>query len=126
MSCLFNSLGKHTGESADVVRSKIVDYLSLNPTLLGDIHTNDAIHWESGSSPQSYLRNMRQASTWGGALEISAFSKLYNMNVLVHNIRDSHTQIIRFLNPNARTSVSVTWNGGHYEPVITPSSSQKQ
>jgi hypothetical protein len=112
-------LGNHTGESADTVRAKVVDYLSLNPTLLGDIKSNDAMQWESGSCPQSYIQHMRQPSTWGGALEISAFSKLYNKNVIVHNIRDSNTQIIRFSNPSAKSSIGVSWNGHHYEAVIT-------
>lgn len=117
MSCLFRALGKHTGESDDVVRSKIVNFLATNPKLLGEISANDAMLWETGQTSTNYIQSMRQASTWGGALEISAFSKLYGLNVFVEVPQRDNTKIIRFFNIDAKTAIGLTWNGSHFEPL---------
>jgi hypothetical protein len=117
MSCLFNSLGAHTQEPADVVRKRIVDFMQTNPEIGCDLTVNDSILWESGQTSKEYLNGMRQASTWGGAIEIAAFAKLYGINVCVHTIQTTHTKIIRFVTPSASKSVGVSWNGSHYEPL---------
>jgi len=117
MSCLFNSLGAHTGESASVVRSKIVEFMQTNPALGSDISTTNAIEWESGKSVNDYLQHMKQPSTWGGAIEISAFVQLYKTNVCVHNVRDTNTRLMRFVGDSSRC-VSISWNGSHFEPIL--------
>lgn len=118
MSCLFNALGAHTGEQGEVVRQKLVQFMRSNPTLGGDMKTHDVIRWESQQDPTTYFARMQSSSTWGGAVEISAFVQLYNLNVCVHNIRDHNTKLIRFVKPGAQRCVAITWNGGHYEPII--------
>jgi hypothetical protein len=117
MSCLFNSLAAHTGESGETVRKNVVDFLKTNPLLGSDIKTSDAIQWESGQNMTDYLSTMQSASTWGGALEISAFTQLYNTNVCVHNIRDNNTKLIRFVKPDSKQCYNISWNGGHFEPL---------
>ena len=76
-------------------------------------------------SIQDYIKHMRNNATWGGAIEIKAFCEMYNVNVEVINIRnnerDTHSKKeIKFLShtPSNRW-VSITWNGGHFEPVVT-------
>lgn len=120
MSCLFQSLSAFTGESADGMRQKIVDYMRTNDKLLNDIRVCDAVGWESGQSLSAYLDQMKRSSTWGGAIEIAAFVCMTKTNVWVYNARDSRqgtTQIIRFSHPEATSKIDIQWQGGHYVPL---------
>ena len=130
MSCLFDSFSKYTKESSRVIRSKICDYLETNPILFDDVRASQVIEWErpenSGpSNLRDYVSQMRSMSTWGGGIEINAFTHLYKTHVNVINIRSSNglgnsytlTRVIEFKcteNPSAPT-LYITWNGYHYE-----------
>jgi hypothetical protein len=63
-----------------------------------------------------YISRMQNPSTWGGAMEISVMSKLFNIKINVsganntnHEVdcTDGEPEAIFFLN----------WNGVHYTPI---------
>ena len=98
MSCLFNSLSYFINDkSSKDIRNIICDYLENN----------------------NYIKNMRQTSTWGGAIEIQCACNIWNLKIIVHNIRERNAKNIEFipLNRNFNKIIEITWNGGHYEPI---------
>jgi len=130
MSCLFDSLSRFVGDDSFTLRQKICDYLATNPMLFGDVTAASAMEWD-GVPANDYIQRMRSTSTWGGAIEIKAFCNLYNMNVIVENIRDNRrndNNTIDFTpepedgngndNSCGRRGARITWSGGHYEPVL--------
>lgn len=128
MSCLFNSLSRFTpGVSSNELRQKICDYLANDS--LGQVNIPGTCSIESseikpsdvakleGMTLDKYIAKMRMSSTWGGALEIAAFIRLYNMDVEVVNIRDRNQKNIEFVVLGNTKKVRISWNGGHYEPI---------
>jgi hypothetical protein len=127
MSCLFNSLGHLLNIPPQTVRQTICDYLAANSPVLDGMVTHDILVIDSGSSPEQYIANMRQAHVWGGAIEIQAAVNIWKSRVLVQNMRD------RVLNGNSTifardiefipigveptSTLTIYWTGGHYEPV---------
>ncbi len=129
MSCLFNSFSYFkeitNNDSSEIIRNKICNYLETNPIVFDNVNVSDIILWETNSNLTNYIINMRNTSTWGGAIEIFAFCNIYNVNVNVKNIRDSGdssllNNIIQFKRLESPESIKaliqITWNGGHYEP----------
>lgn len=113
MSCLFNSLGRLLNTPTDTVRQTICDYLAADKPVLDGMETHDLLALEG---PQ-YIQRMRQSSTWGGAIEIQAAVRIWNVNVTVQNRRDG-TAPIEFVTPGtAAGTLTLYWTGGHYEPV---------
>jgi hypothetical protein len=128
MSCLFNSLSRFTlGVGSQELRHKICDYLAkdslseLNIPNTCSIESNDIkpsdVAKLEGMTLEQYITKMRLSSTWGGALEIAAFIRLYNMDVEVVNIRDKNSKSINFVVSGNTKKVRISWNGGHYEPI---------
>lgn len=130
MSCLFNSLDKclkrlpsevlFKDDDSSKIRHRICDYLETNPVLFDDIKTEEIIQWDIPTYILStYVNRMRSTSTWGGAIEIRAFVKLYEVDVEVINIRDFTSKSnIEFVNEYNKYKVKITWNGYHYEPIL--------
>jgi len=129
MSCLFNSLSRFTpGISSDELRQKICDYLASDS--LGQVNIPGTCSVESseikpsdvakleGMTLEQYIAKMRLPSTWGGALEIAVFIRLFNMDVEVVNIRDRNQKNIEFVVSGNTKKVKISWNGGHYEPIL--------
>jgi hypothetical protein len=129
MSCLFNSLSRFTpGVNSTQLRQKICDHLTLDS--LGqtnipgtcsidsiDIKPSDVAKLE-GMTLEQYISKMRLNSTWGGALEIASFIRLFNIDVEVVNIRDKNKKNIEFVVSGNTKKVQISWNGGHYEPIL--------
>lgn len=125
MSCLFRSLAAIIKtDDEDIIRQKICNYLICNRPLSTE-KAADYILWESNMDLVSYVTKMRNHSEWGGAIEIQGFCELYNYEIEVINIRSSNSSgqndIIQFVptrkNQGALKFGSLTWNGGHYEPL---------
>lgn len=117
MSCLFNSLSYFVHIESYTLRQKICDYLQQNTILFDNLNCEQVIQLETGHSLNNYVNKMRSVSTWGGAIEIIVFCKLFNVrvNVKVKNTND----IIEFI-PNELKDIpiySIHWSGGHYEPI---------
>jgi hypothetical protein len=115
MSCLFNSMNYFFKEDSQVIRNKICDYLQQNQPIIDGLDTNFILSMEG----PNYINNMRNPSVWGGAIEIQAACNIWNTKITVVNIRNSNQKNIEFqpVKGNANNNISVTWSGGHYEPV---------
>ena len=119
MSCLFNSLVYFLNIKSSEIRSKICDFLENNNKIFDRIDTKDLLELES----DNYVKKMRKNSTWGGAIEIKAACNIWNLEIIVCNIRngDRNDSQIQFIPNNGVNSLTkkiyITWNGFHYEPV---------
>ena len=115
MSCLFNSLSYFVPNIKSIdLRHTICEYLKYNPKLLDDIDAKDVIDWENGCDLNTYISNMENPSTWGGAIEIKCFCDIFNIKVIVHFV----DRQIEFVPKNNKTTwvVELDYTGGHYEP----------
>lgn len=115
MSCLFNSLHYFIPQSSSLeIRNKICDYLQVNGKIIDGLSTQYIINLECNN----YIEKMRNTSTWGGAIEIQAACNIWNLKIIVKNIRDKNGKNIEFLpiNNNFTKSCILQWSGGHYEP----------
>lgn len=124
MSCLFNSLEYFLQIPSKEIREKICDYLDNNNVIFDGIETKELLLMES----DNYINEMRKTSTWGGAIEIKAACNIWNLEIIVYNIRNMYqidtnknNSQIQFI-PNGEINNSIkkiylTWNGFHYEPV---------
>jgi hypothetical protein len=123
MSCLFRALSRFVeGDSEQLLRQKICNFLILDFPM-AHAAAEQFVQWESGLDLVTYTSRMRDPSVWGGATEIQVFCEMYNFVVVVKNIRDAHAPDMTFtprscLKGAVRTAC-ISWNGGHYEPVLT-------
>lgn len=117
MSCLFVSLDYFIKENSYTIRQKICDYLQQNNTIIDGLDTKFILDMEN----INYIQNMRNTSTWGGAIEIQAACNIWKLRIIVNDIRYKHSQnnSIEFVpvNNNYDKSITLEWSGGHYEPV---------
>ncbi len=139
MSCLFKSIGFHINEKPENVRKQICVYLEENKSLFDDLDTAELLNSESNS----YVENMNDSNTWGGAIEIKVACNIWNVRINVHhklsenipkikknkknkfkkmnNIdflpKSSDTLKIEFIpNGSAKQTINIYYNGYHYEP----------
>ena len=120
MSCLFNSMNYFLKIPSQSIRNTICDYLEQNKPIMEGIETNQIIKMEGVNN---YINKMRNSSTWGGAIEIQAACNIWNMKVIVINIRNrvKGNNEIEFipLHKKIDKTIKITWSGGHYEPIRT-------
>ena len=93
-SCLFHSLafgmralGRNgeKGVDADGLREAIASFIETNPEAeLGGTPLSDWISWDSQMTVPAYCNRMRRGGEWGGAIELSTFSRLYDVGVHVY------------------------------------------
>lgn len=122
MSCLFNSLSYFIKEDSYLIRNKICDYLEQNNKIIDGLETQFIINLDSNN----YVQNMRNQSTWGGAIEIQVACNIWNLRIIVHNYRDkdktnNKIEFIPINNSidNIIKTIELYWTGGHYEPIKT-------
>jgi hypothetical protein len=119
MSCLFVAIGKFINLPPEIVRSVICDYLDQSGPLIDDTRTDELF---PNTDRRTYVTAMRQSSTWGGGLEIRAACCIWNIRIVVHNMRDRQTgaQPIVFTPHICRRApheMHLSWTGGHYELI---------
>lgn len=116
MSCLFDSLSTFlTDINSSQLRHIITHFLSQDPSFfeeesgkLSDILSIDNVRLEE------YVNAMSNPNTWGGAIEIRAFSEIYKVRVLVQ----IHDRIIEFLPKHEYNfTIRIHYTGNHYEPI---------
>lgn len=118
MSCLFNSLQFFIKEDSFTIRQKICDYLLANGQIMEGLDTSFILQLES-NCPAKYIDQMKNTSTWGGAIEIQCACNIWALTIKVQNRRDGKNEVIEFV-PVTRASertIELYWTGGHYEPV---------
>lgn len=116
MSCLFNSLSRFIDDeriTGDTLRAIICKYLETDPVLVIDLKT--VIFVETGLDVETYIRLMRNPSTFGGAIEIRAFTQIFKLNVCVKSLPNGKR--IEFVDDPAYKWCVLTWSGNHYEAV---------
>lgn len=120
MSCLFDSLSKFVvNMSGGRLRQIIVEYLKTNPLIMDDISFSSMMSWENDEqdSSETYLARMSKDDTWGGAIEIKAFCKLYRCRVDVH-IPTIGKIVSFFPDENENNTVcNIMWTGNHFEAL---------
>ncbi len=112
MSCLFDSLAKHSDIGSKELRRRICKYLSGNPTI-SDIKVSTIMEW-AGRNKESYIAEMKNPKTWGGALEIQAFCELTGTTVKV-KYKDREIEFIPQM--NTQGILTLLWTGNHYTAV---------
>ena len=131
MSCLFNSMSYFIKEDwgPTGIRQRICDYLEKNLPILEGMETCNVLEMEA-STAAHYISNMRNSSTWGGAIEIQCACNIWNARIIVHDIRSHHSENnnsnkIEFVplqksdtsaNTASPIELHLEWSGGHYEP----------
>lgn len=118
MSCLFNSMSYFLKEDPQVIRNKICDYLQRGSPIISGLNTQQVLELDGTTN---YIDTMRNASTWGGAIEIQAACNIWNMSVNVIDVRNSSRKVVNFIpvsNLSYKT-ITLEWSGGHYEPLKT-------
>ena len=115
MSCLFNSLSYFIKEDGYDIRLKICDYLENNFTIIEDLDTKYVLDLDS----VDYIKNMKNISTWGGAIEIQVACNIWKLRIIVNDIQNHReNNKIEFIPINNiyEKTIELYWNGGHYEP----------
>ena len=119
-NCLFGSLSfLVTGSQkfSEILRSKICDYFDHSPLT----STHYSAYCEAMSSDRiQYLRNskMRKNGSWGGDLEIAAFTSLVDAKIAVYALQYKHWVIYdNFVDSDAPVFF-LQCDGTHWEPVL--------
>ena len=94
----------------------ICDFLATNPVLLDGKRADEIIHMSTGQALEPYVTHMRKKSTWGGAIEIRAYTILAKANVRVRVLKTRKN--IDFVHDPSNPLSTITWDGGHYEPLL--------
>lgn len=115
MSCLFDSLSTFIDMPSHKLRLYISNYLATNPILMDDLNAETVIMYETNTPLEQYTQSMRCNSTFGGAIEIRAFTKLFNINIRVLSTPNNKT--VEFVNSESNTWKTIRWSGGHFDPV---------
>jgi hypothetical protein len=126
MSCLFDSmhalLTKHGihFRNSHVLRLKITAFMRDNPSYEINEQTIDwwikQVSTDMRMDSGNYINRMSNASSWGGAMEISVMSKLFNVKIKVlGRSNTNHTVDCTDGQPDALFVLH--WTGSHYTPV---------
>lgn len=120
MSCLFVSLGHFVNINDSDLRAKICEFLSTDPPIIDDLKCSQIIEFQpdiQASDLTTYINKMKNSHVMGGAIEISAFTKIFNVNVKVKSSRlcDNGSEIEFVSDPNNKW-ITLIWTGNHYDP----------
>lgn len=112
MSCLFDSLSYFINRTSTEIRQIICNYLEENNSIIDGLETSFILELEN----KNYIKDMRRNNTWGGAIEIQSACNIWNIRILVHNVRkDSVIEFLPLKNKYNHT-IALLWYGNHYEP----------
>ncbi|KAJ1565199.1 ubiquitin-specific protease otu1, partial [Nowakowskiella sp. JEL0078] len=108
-SCLFHSIGyvlEGTPDAVSKLRKIVAEEISSNPDF------SEAI---LGKSRQSYIEWISQPKSWGGAIELSIFSKYYQVEI--DSIDVATLRVDRFGEGQYDKRVFLIYSGIHYDAV---------
>lgn len=113
MSCLFIAISKGLLVDQHILRTEICDYLERNESLFDDKGALAIL--DSFTTAATYIKKMRQPTTWGGGIELRVICELYGIDIHVHSPR--HPLIIwRPWGPLVqRPTINLRYSGSHYE-----------
>ncbi len=120
MSCLFVSLINNCKNDPKkfkvnhvMLRNQIVDFISTDPILFDRKRASQVVNWLGRGTLAQYCREMRNTSTWGGALEVRAFCIIFETNVEVDFV-DKKKKIYFACPKREAKTIKIKYNGGHY------------
>jgi hypothetical protein len=121
MSCLFDSLSEPLpGENGTTLRSKVCDYLFLNPKLGKQKTTVEKTigeWWDNAMTLNDYVTEMRKTSTQGTEIEICAFCQLFCAQVTVNATTEKGKNYQVVYNPPGKSvqhKVTIGFVPGHF------------
>eukprot|EP01103_Thecamoeba_quadrilineata_P006287 TRINITY_DN16008_c0_g1_i1.p1 TRINITY_DN16008_c0_g1~~TRINITY_DN16008_c0_g1_i1.p1 ORF type:complete len:365 (-),score=98.36 TRINITY_DN16008_c0_g1_i1:3-1097(-) len=112
-NCLFRSFGDQLFQDQtkhSEVRQKIVQHMAQNPDDFQPFVEDDEPYEE-------YLSDVKKDGTWGGHLEIQAACRVFNVNVIIHQLDTPAWEIINFENPRTKVIHLSYHDGQHYASV---------
>jgi ubiquitin thioesterase OTU1 len=112
-SCLFSSIAylidsSNFNESSKMIyRLMIADYIQDN-----NVDENILC-----MKKQDYREKIIQPDTWGGGIELSIFSKIFNIQIASMDVHSGRVDIFGELE-NFDRRIYVIYNGVHYDPLV--------
>ncbi|KAL2163738.1 hypothetical protein VTH06DRAFT_5797 [Thermothelomyces fergusii] len=107
-SCMFTAFGGAIGlqNPSKTLRDQVADYILNHPN-----EYNKAI---LGEEPLVYTSRMRRMDTWGGAIELSILSDIYNIEISSIDVKS--LRVDRF-GENKSNRVIILYSGIHYDRI---------
>ena len=84
----------------------VCDYLQIHRNRFAEFIEDDFDH---------YINQLKKLRTWGGELEITAFSELFEVDIQVYRYATSIVLNHEYIHPNSNLTVRLYFlNGDHY------------
>ncbi len=110
MSCLFNSIGGCLGKSGSDVRREICEFMNMHQDMdINDMPLKQWIEISENRSATEYITAMQSAAVWGGGLELTAASNLYNISIIVN-----FGNVLIRVNEDKPKVIRLFYTGSHY------------
>ncbi|KFA60266.1 hypothetical protein S40285_08041 [Stachybotrys chlorohalonatus IBT 40285] len=108
-SCLFTAFGGAVQEnhSAQDLRRMMADYISKN----SHVYTEAVL----GSPPSQYCRSIQDPDRWGGGIELSILSDIFNIQICTYDVQAQN--LIKFGEDKDQRCILV-YSGIHYDRVV--------
>ncbi|KAK1753527.1 ubiquitin thioesterase OTU1 [Echria macrotheca] len=107
-SCMFTAVGGAVGveNPSQFLRHQVCEYILTHPDKY-----NKAI---LGEDPTRYTSKMMQMDTWGGAIELSILSEVYNIQICSIDVKS--LRVDRF-GEGKDTRIIIVYSGIHYDRI---------
>ncbi|KAL2024746.1 hypothetical protein VTK56DRAFT_5567 [Thermocarpiscus australiensis] len=107
-SCMFTAFGGAIGleNPSRVLRDQVAKYILEHP--------NEYSKAILGEDPQRYTQRMRQMDTWGGAIELSILSDIYDLEISSIDVKS--LRVDRF-GEGKSSRVIILYSGIHYDRI---------
>jgi len=126
-SCLFSSVAYLTDrqnfndKSSTNYRGMIVTYLLTNDVeescLINDGDNGySPSDKESGSIKEQYIQTISNPNTWGGQNELEMFSNIFQIQIIVYDIKTNETYKIG--QDTHENRIYLLWTRTHYDPLV--------
>ncbi|KAK4187847.1 hypothetical protein QBC35DRAFT_383996 [Podospora australis] len=107
-SCMFTAVGGALGlaNPSRVLRDQIASYILSHP----DTYTKAIL----GDTPTTYVSRMLETDTWGGAIELSILSDIYNIEISSLDVKS--LRVDRF-GEGKDERIVIVYSGIHYDRI---------
>lgn len=105
-SCMFTAFGGAVGleNPSKALRDQVADYIINHPNEYDEVIL--------GEKPDRYISRMRRMDTWGGAIELSILSDIYNLEICSVDVKS--LRVDRFGEGKANRII-IMYSGIHYD-----------
>lgn len=107
-SCMFTAFGGAIAldDPAKHLRQEVADYIIAHPDQYSKVILGD--------DPVRYTKRMKQSDTWGGAIELSILSDIYDIQICSIDVKS--LRVDRF-GENKSTRCIILYSGIHYDRI---------